>query len=265
MCRIALIILLAAVVNAQPVINARPHGLRTPQQHPNVRQFTHLFRAPQQLANHLSQYQEFRSHRSMLPPQAEADAVKRMTVQEILAQRDRDTAKTAILKFEVSFNDKRSLGREYNESEWDQVKNLNPDKKAGDSGGPFLRLKERTSRPIGEVCSDEDLAQATSDLSGLGEGDVAAVLRSDGKWRYAKLMQRVEAGDVVTTKPPTKKADFTYKLPLLASAQTSSSFSSISAIALMGLVLVSGVTCVMLRFRFSGALSAVVESPLLTT
>jgi hypothetical protein len=45
-------------------------------------------------------------------------------------------------------------------------------------------------REIGATVSDADLQAATSDVEGLNAGELALVLRSDGKWTYGKLKKR---------------------------------------------------------------------------
>merc|ERR1712125_108037 len=42
----------------------------------------------------------------------------------------------------------------------------------------------------GEPCEENDMLHATTDLSRLVPGDLAAVLRSDGTWRYAQLYRK---------------------------------------------------------------------------
>lgn len=76
--------------------------------------------------------------------------------------------------------------RPYARNEWGKVKDLNP----GVTG--FQKGFKNMMRQLGKECSAEDLQQASADLSGLSQNDVAAVQRSDGTWRYAKLIERPE-------------------------------------------------------------------------
>jgi hypothetical protein len=46
------------------------------------------------------------------------------------------------------------------------------------------------SRKVGADVSDADLKAASADVEGVKEGDLALVLRSDGKWTYGKLKKR---------------------------------------------------------------------------
>jgi len=90
----------------------------------------------------------------------------------------------------------------YSFNEWDMVKQLKepgPDtawkmsfpKDAGEA--LTNKLDAETKNPlmskIGEPCSEMDLIKASSDLSNVVSGDVVATLRSDGTWRYARVLQ----------------------------------------------------------------------------
>lgn len=104
----------------------------------------------------------------------------------------------AMLKFEFGEVGGEIIGRAIPESEWESgVRNLNP--KGNKPNILLLRMKEAAQRQVGKVVSDEDMAQASTDLSNLDRGDIAAIKRSDGTWRYAKLIQEIDADLLATT------------------------------------------------------------------
>lgn len=242
---VTLIVLLGPTINAQFVVNAQTYGLR------NLPPSTNRFRTSQ-FVKPMLQHQEFRSRRSIFA-QAESPG----------------KSEDGLMAFEASITGNPIMGekievQEFPGSQWEKgVRNLNPEKKKGDAPGPFLRMKEATQRQIGKECSEGDLQQATKDLSGLDVGDVAAILRKDGKFYYAKLTDRIEPGGDLpeeTTPEPKARYDYTYKLPL-AAMQSSPMISNNSAVALIGFFVGSGVMFAVFHFR-RGALPEG-KSPLL--
>merc|ERR1719343_653639 len=61
--------------------------------------------------------------------------------------------------------------RAYASNEWDKVRDLNP------GVGGMQKNFKNMMRKLGNECSEEDLKQASGDLSGLNANDVAAVQR----------------------------------------------------------------------------------------
>jgi len=191
---------------------------------------------PQEFASPLSQHRnEKLPKHPVFAPQAVA----------VMAE---ELAPETTLFFEVGTDEfgEEVIGRQYKQSEWDQVLNLNPGKQPGaDAWGSIgLRTKEMMTRPVGGICSEGDLNGASSDLKGLEVGDIAAVLRSDGTWRYAKLKQ--------IDGPPEEELV----------AQASSSVISSFTVAFIGLFVSGGVAFAMLGF-YRSALTPF-NSPLLS-
>lgn len=127
--------------------------------------------------------------------------------------------------FSVGDRGEEIMGRAYGENEWSSsVRNLNSGQRVGN---PFFFLKELGKRKPGEMVSEEDMGTMNQDYGEMQEGDVAAIKRSDGTWRYAKLIKWVE--------------------PL---AQESwSVLSPIYVVALLGLFLGSIASFTLLRWR----------------
>lgn len=89
--------------------------------------------------------------------------------------------------------------------EWDKIKQLKqPDPGKGIMGSILkdnrvaLSSKLAASNPlqfkIGQEVSEEELQKASPDLSSVLEDDIVAVLRSSGKWTYARLARQIGAG-----------------------------------------------------------------------
>jgi hypothetical protein len=106
----------------------------------------------------------------------------------------------------LTFQVAPDAAKTYSFNEWDMVKQLRepgPDtawkmsfpKDAGEALAN--KLDEETTNPlmskIGEPCSEMDLIKCSSDLSNVVSGDVVATLRSDGTWRYARVLQFIGA------------------------------------------------------------------------
>lgn len=275
---VTLIILLGRTIDGQPVSNAHTYGLG------KLPPITNRFRAPQWFVKPMLQHQEFHSGRSIFAPQAES--LKGVELEEYLKKGQANAlgdllkdgsepeaappskSEEGLMEFEASITGNPIMGekietQEFSGSQWEKgVRNLNPEKKKGDAPGPFLKIKEATQRQIGKQCSEQDLQQATKDLSGLAVDDVAAILRKDGTWTYAKLILRVDPGEYLppeTTPEPDQKYDYTYKLPLAAMHISSMN----SAVALIGFFVGSGVMFAVLQLR-RGVLPAG-KNPLLTT
>jgi hypothetical protein len=94
----------------------------------------------------------------------------------------------------------------YAYEDWDQVKQLNPPKPDGAWAMSYPKdLKESLTgkmtdarrnallSKIGQECAEEDLTGAQGDMSSVRSGDMVAVLRSDGKWTYARVKQFIGA------------------------------------------------------------------------
>lgn len=54
----------------------------------------------------------------------------------------------------------------------------------------FVQALGQQLQVVGERCSKEELEHASSDLSSVSVGDVVAIMRSDGSWRRAKLLEQ---------------------------------------------------------------------------
>jgi hypothetical protein len=103
--------------------------------------------------------------------------------------------------------DQDGARRAFGRSDWDSIKQLkqpvagmgvlqdSPLKPIEES--LTAKLLEENTNPlmfkIGEECSPEDLQKASVDRSRLQTGDVVALRRSDGKWTYARLLERTGA------------------------------------------------------------------------
>jgi hypothetical protein len=72
--------------------------------------------------------------------------------------------------------------KEFKHSEWDKIKQLRPP--TSERGWGRLVLNPLVEK-IGDECSTEDLAKASTDMAGIVKGDVVVDLRSDGRWTYA--------------------------------------------------------------------------------
>lgn len=237
MCIIRLILLFGPLTNAQPFSRSI-----LPQQRPIVRPFTHLIRTPQKLVNPLSEHREFRNQAEMKEPEVYVDPVSGVSRTVEQKEKWEGEGPERILNFEVGKNGGETLGKAIRESEWDQVMDIDPERKRNAIGTFFKQLSGVIR--IGEPVTDEDLAGATSNLDKLQEGDIAAVKRSDGRWKYAKLIERIDDPSATTEAPA--KYDFTYKIPLAETvSDTSSGIFSIFAIVLT----CSGVTLVVFRLR----------------
>jgi hypothetical protein len=92
--------------------------------------------------------------------------------------------------------------KQYLYEDWDKVKQINQPKPDGawrmsypnDIGDSLTgKIAAEAANPlmskIGEECSQSDLETASADLSNVVSGDVVAALRSDGKWRYARVKE----------------------------------------------------------------------------
>merc|ERR1712232_682594 len=69
-------------------------------------------------------------------------------------------------------------------------------------------------RVVGQKCSGRDLKRATSDLSGMAPGEVAAIKRSDGSWCYAMLLQRTQNDNKTSLKFVVDKELSTKEFPV---------------------------------------------------
>lgn len=119
-----------------------------------------------------------------------------------------------------------------------------------------VEVSDGEKRMLGEPVSEKDLKEGNSDLKGLAPDDLVAVLRSDGVWKYGKLVELVVVLDFeVDNEGRVKELEFPGGLlpsaleeikPIKAANQPAlfdqnpSTLASISAVLLVGVLVGSG-------------------------